>query len=66
MATAKELEIARKVQEKIESATAPLEREMRVMKWRPEYQVIVWEALARHVVLLLAEAQAKMKAEEAS
>lgn len=49
--------VARQIQAKIDAATEPLEREMRIMKWAPEYRAIVWEALARKVIALWTEAE---------
>ncbi len=35
------LNIAKQINDKVEALTAPLEREMRIMKWPAEYRVIV-------------------------
>ena len=44
------LVLAKKVQAKVEATLMPLEREMAIMKWEPEYRRIIWEAVARHAM----------------
>jgi hypothetical protein len=39
-------EVARKIEAKIDRLLEPLVIEMRIMKWKPEYQAIIWEAIA--------------------
>ena len=47
---------AKAIEKRIEDATRKLEVEMRIMDWKPEYRVIVWEALARRAWRLAEEA----------
>ncbi len=37
--------MTRKISAKVDQLLEPLAREMRVMKWAPEYQSILWEAV---------------------
>jgi hypothetical protein len=37
--------ISRKINDKAETLLAPLVIEMRIMKWKPEFQAIMWEAV---------------------
>lgn len=37
--------MAQKIQNKVNILLEPLQREMRIMKWNPEYQAILWEAV---------------------
>lgn len=58
------LQAAMQIQRRIDDAVAPLQTEMKVMKWKPEYQVIVWEALAHKVSALANAARAKTEGRE--
>jgi hypothetical protein len=40
------LKLVAKIEAKIADLFRPLELEMRIMKWAPEYQAIIWEAVA--------------------
>lgn len=42
---------------KAQRALDPLDREMRVMKWNPEYQVIMWEAVMLEAKLRMEKAK---------
>lgn len=44
---AKAKRIVAQIEAKIAGAIGPLEREMQIMQWAPEYRAIVWEAVAR-------------------
>ena len=35
-----------KIEQKVTDLLAPLEREMQIMKWAPEFRAILWEAVA--------------------
>jgi hypothetical protein len=37
--------VAAKIAQKAEDALSGLDREMAIMKWRPEFQAIMWEAV---------------------
>ena len=42
---AKAMAMVQKINRKVDALLEPLQREMRVMKWNPEYQAILWEAV---------------------
>lgn len=42
--------VAAKIKTRAAELLAPLEREMRIMKWRPEYCAIMWEVVAREAL----------------
>lgn len=42
---AKALEMSKKIARKVDDLLLPLTLEMKVMKWPPEYQAILWEAV---------------------
>jgi hypothetical protein len=48
--TTKALAITQKLVEKAEDLLAPLDNEMRIMKWNPEFQKIMWDAVHLAVV----------------
>lgn len=37
--------MVRQISSKVDRLLEPLQREMRIMKWEPEYQAILWEAV---------------------
>lgn len=37
--------MTRKITAKAQTELEPLAREMRIMKWKPEFQAIMWEAV---------------------
>lgn len=41
---------AAKLERKVDDLLAPLETEMRIMRWAPEYRVIMWEALGHRAL----------------
>jgi hypothetical protein len=42
---AKVEELAAKLVRKVDELLAPLETEMRIMRWAPDFRVIMWEAV---------------------
>ena len=48
--TTKALAITQKLVAKAEDLLAPLDDEMRIMKWNPEFQKIMWDAVHQAVV----------------
>jgi hypothetical protein len=54
-------EVARKVQGKVDDLISPLQIEMDIMKWKPEFRVIIWEALAHKAISLAREATKKVQ-----
>ena len=50
----KVIDIAEKITAKAENALIGLEREMIVMKWAPEFRVIIWETVA-HIAMMRAD-----------
>jgi hypothetical protein len=44
---AKAIALAAKIETKVEILLAPMETEMRIMQWAPEYRAIMWEAIGR-------------------
>ena len=43
-------ELARRISAKVDQLLAPLDIEIRAMKWPCEYQVIMWEAVGREAL----------------
>lgn len=41
----KAMAMTRKISTKVDRLLEPLEREMKVMKWAPEFRAILWEAV---------------------
>jgi CO dehydrogenase/acetyl-CoA synthase delta subunit len=54
-------DLARKIAAKATAALAPLEREMRLMQWPGEFQVILWEVVAAQAMELAKEASANVE-----
>lgn len=50
------LELAGKIEMKAVELLRPLEIEMRLMKWRPEFRAIMWEAIGRKALSRAKEA----------
>ncbi len=50
-------DVARKIEDKITRLLAPLEIEMRISKWKPEYRAIVWEAVSHRAMQRALEAE---------
>jgi hypothetical protein len=42
---AKAAALAAKLERKVDDLLAPLETEMRIMRWAPDFRVIMWEAV---------------------
>lgn len=42
--------LADKIEKKARDLIAPLETEMRIMGWRPEFQEIMWTAVAQEAM----------------
>lgn len=55
------VQTAERLLQKAEGALDPLAREMKVMRWPPEFRAILWDAVARRAALLAAEADAEHK-----
>lgn len=51
------LALAEKIAKKAADTLAPLQREMDIMKWPPEFRAILWEAVSQHAALLAAESK---------
>jgi len=54
---AKALVVAKKIERKAVDLLAPLELEMRLMGWRPEFSMIMWHAIVTRATALLMEAE---------
>jgi len=54
-------DLERKIAAKATAALAPLEREMRIMKWPGEFQAILWEVVAAQAMELAKEASANVQ-----
>lgn len=52
---ARAMAMVQKISRKIDTLLEPLQREMRINKWKPEYQAILWEAV-------MLEAKSRMEA----
>ncbi len=53
---AQALAIATRVHAKAIETLAPLEREMTIAGWKPDYRAIMWQAVAREAMLRSLEA----------
>lgn len=53
---AKALSVAQQIEKRVAVTLAPLEREMGLMQWRPEFRVIMWEAVANAALKYAEEA----------
>lgn len=42
---AKAKAVAAKIESKVAELLAPMEVEMRIMEWKPEFRAIMWEAI---------------------
>ena len=51
--------MTRKITAKARTELEPLTREMRIMKWKPEFQAIMWEAVMLEAKQRMEEAQEK-------
>jgi hypothetical protein len=54
-------EVTRLIENRIDTLVQSLQTEMRIKKWRPEFQAIVWEALAHKALALAKTAQAEVE-----
>lgn len=57
--TAKAVAVAQQIEKRVAVTLAPLEREMGLMQWRPEFRVIMWEAVANMALSFAEEARAE-------
>ena len=39
------IKMAKTINDKVDTLLAPLDNEMRLMRWKPEFQTIMWEAV---------------------
>lgn len=44
---AKAKALAARIEAKVADLLAPMDLEMRIMEWKPEFRVIMWEAIGR-------------------
>ncbi len=51
----KATKVADQIAKKVADTLDPLRRQMDLMKWPPEFRVIMWEAVSRHAALLAVE-----------
>lgn len=58
-------DLAKRIQDKAAALLAPLELEMRLAKWSPEFRAIMLNAVAVHALKLAAEAGGGTKKDEA-
>jgi len=42
--------VVAKIQQRASDTLHPLSREMKIMKWAPEYQIIMWKAVAEEAM----------------
>lgn len=58
-------DLAKRIQDKAAALLAPLELEMRLAKWSPEFRAIMLDAVAMHALKLAGEAKASIREDRA-